>query len=86
MFVIQVLHIFLMLLNTPLCDRSTCLHLCAARSDVGEPIARVTRSSFVIIEEVYHGVDGVIRRARVRVSDNGLSRIIIRLQTCSFGL
>ncbi|XP_037731297.1 uncharacterized protein LOC119561979 [Drosophila subpulchrella] len=31
-----------------------------------------------IIEEVYHGVGGVIRRARVRVSDNGLSRIIMR--------
>jgi len=31
-----------------------------------------------IIEEVYHGVDGVIRLARVRVSDNDLSRIIMR--------
>nr|XP_041631503.1 uncharacterized protein LOC121502341 [Drosophila kikkawai] len=31
-----------------------------------------------IVEEVYSGADGVVRRASVRVSDNGLSRTMLR--------
>ncbi|XP_070855101.1 uncharacterized protein [Drosophila suzukii] len=31
-----------------------------------------------IVEEVYSGADGVVRRATVRVNDNGLSRIMLR--------
>nr|XP_041630860.1 uncharacterized protein LOC121502108 [Drosophila kikkawai] len=31
-----------------------------------------------IVEEVYSGADGVVRRARMRVNDNGLSRTMLR--------
>ncbi|XP_070144618.1 uncharacterized protein [Drosophila kikkawai] len=49
-------------------------------------IARMLRDRFWrrrewrkgIVEEVYSGADGVVRRASVRVSDNGLSRTMLR--------